>query len=335
MAAWGAALRRVSVCGFGALAGLAVAMAARAQPVESFYRGQNLRILVGYGPGTGYDVYARVLGRHIARFIPGEPTVVIQNMPGAASLTMTNNLYNVAPRDGLTIGAPARGLLIEPLFGNDNARYDGRKFTWIGSINREVATCLSWGTTAFKRIEDAQRAEMNLGATGTVSPSHLFPQIMNATIGTKFKIFPGYPDSGAVGIAMERGELDGYCSFSWGSLKSARKDWLDGKRINLMAQLSIATTPELPDVPSIMTYAKDDATRQTFELIFADQEMARPVGGPPDMPAAIVRHGTLADQATEVSTVGAFTESLAAQTRREGGLLVVGRVVRFREYLRW
>ena len=184
-----------------------------------------------------------------------------------------------------SIGAPARGLLIEPLFGNDNARYDGRKFTWIGSINREVATCLSWGTTAFKRIEDAQRAEMNLGATGTVSPSHLFPQIMNATIGTKFKIFPGYPDSGAVGIAMERGELDGYCSFSWGSLKSARKDWLDGKRINLMAQLSIATTPELPDVPSIMTYAKDDATRQTFELIFADQEMARPVGGPPDMPA--------------------------------------------------
>ena len=253
--------------------------------VEAFYRGQNLRILVGYGPGTGYDVYARVLGRHIARFLPGQPTIVIQNMPGAASLTMTNNLYNVAPRDGSSIGLPARGLLIEPLFGNDNARYDGRKFTWIGSMSREVATCFSWATTGIKRIEDVQKKEMLIGATGNVSPSFLFPQIMNTMIGTKFKIVPGYPDSGAVGMAMERGELEGYCSFSWGSLKSARRDWLDNKRINIMAQLTVNKTPELADVPSIMEYAKDDTTRQAFELIFADQEMARPVGGPPDIPA--------------------------------------------------
>lgn len=266
-------------------AGLCVGSVAQSQSVESFYRGQNLRILVGYGPGTGYDVYARVLGRHIARFLPGQPTVVIQNMPGAASLTMTNYLYNVAPRDGSAIGLPARGLLIEPVFGNDNARYDGRKFTWIGSMSREVATCLAWATTGITRIEDVQKKEMLIGATGNVSPSFLFPQIMNTMIGTKFKIVPGYPDSAAVGIAMERGELDGYCSFSWGSLKSARKDWLDNKRINIMAQLSVEKNPELADVPSIMDYAKDDATRQTFELIFADQEMARPVGGPPGIPA--------------------------------------------------
>ena len=269
----------------GVAAVLCAAPPAWSQSVESFYRGQNLRILVGYGPGTGYDVYARVLGRHIARFLPGQPTIVIQNMPGAPSLTITTNLYNVAPRDGSAIGVPARGLLIEPLFGNDNARYDGRKFTWIGSMSREVSTCLAWATTGITRIEDAQKKEMLLGATGNVSPSFLFPQIMNATIGTKFKVVPGYPDSGAVGMAMERGELEGYCSFTWGSLKSARKDWLDNKRINIMAQLSVEKSPELAGVPSIMDYAKDDATRQTFELIFADQEMARPVGGPPDIPA--------------------------------------------------
>ena len=258
---------------------------AAAQSVESFYRGQTLRILVGYGPGTGYDVYARVLGRHIARHVPGEPTVVIQNMPGAASLTMTNTLYNVAPRDGSVIGAPARGLLIEPLFGNANARYDGRTFTWIGSMSREVSTCLSWHTTGITRLEDARAREVLVGATGSVSPSNLLPQIMNAMIGTRFKVVPGYPDSGAVGLAMERGELDGYCSFTWGSLKAARRDWIDNKRINIFVQLSLAKSAELPGVPSIMEYAKDDATRQAFELVFADQEMARPIGGPPDIPA--------------------------------------------------
>jgi tripartite-type tricarboxylate transporter receptor subunit TctC len=270
--------------GFAAVAAEAADRAAD-NNVAAFYRGQNLRILVGYGPGTGYDVYARTLGRHIARHVPGEPTIVVQNMPGAASLTMTNNLYNVAPRDGSTIGAPARGLLIEPLFGNANARYDGRKFTWIGSMSREVATCLSWQGTGFARIEDAQKREMLVGATGNVSPSYLFPQIMNALIGTRFKVVLGYPDSGTVGMAMERGELHGYCSFSWGSIKSAHKDWLDGKRIAIMVQLSLTKTPELPGVPSIMDYAKDDATRQAFELVFADQEMARPIGGPPDVPA--------------------------------------------------
>jgi tripartite-type tricarboxylate transporter receptor subunit TctC len=274
----------VAMC-LGAAAAHAADTKADTGAVAAFYRGQNLRILVGYGPGTGYDVYARVLGRHIARHVPGEPTVVIQNMPGAASLTMTNNLYNVAPRDGLTIGAPARGLLIEPLFGNTNARYDGRKFTWIGSMNREVATCLSWQGTGFARIDDVQNREMLVGATGNVSPSFLFPQIMNALIGTHFKVVLGYPDSGAVGLAMERGELHGYCSFSWGSIKSAHKDWLDSKRITIMVQLSLSKTPELAGVPSIMDYAKDDATRQAFELVFADQEMARPIGGPPDIPA--------------------------------------------------
>ena len=257
---------------------------AHSQSVESFYRGQNLRILVGYGPGTGYDVYARVLGRHIARFIPGQPTIVVQNMPGAGSLTMANNLYNVAPRDGSTIGIPARNLLMEPVYGNDNARFDARKFTWIGSMNRETATCFVWAATGITRIEDVQKREALVGAPSTISASYVYPQLMNGLIGTHFKVVTGYPDSGAEGLAMERGELDGHCAFTWGSLKSARRDWLDNKRINILAQLSVSKSAELPDVPLIMDYAKSATARQTFELVFADQEMARPIGAPPDVP---------------------------------------------------
>jgi tripartite-type tricarboxylate transporter receptor subunit TctC len=273
-----------------AAAGLAAAFAAQRasaqSDIEAFYKSQPLRILVGYGPGTGYDVYARALGRHIARFIPGEPTVVIQNMPGAASLTMTNALYNVAPRDGSNIGLPARNLLVEPLYGNENARFDARRFTWLGSMNSEVGTCFTWYLSGITRLEDAQTREVLLGAPGTISPSYIYPTVMNALIGTHFKIVTGYPDSNATGLAMERGEVAGHCGFTWGSIKAAHRDWVDNKRINVIAQLGLTPTPELPDVPSVMTYAKDETTRQAFTLVFADQEMARPVGGPPDVPAA-------------------------------------------------
>ena len=253
--------------------------------VADFYRGKNLRILVGYGPGAGYDVYARLLGRHIARHLPGQPTVVIQNMPGAASLTMTNYMYNVAPRDGTAIGLPARGLFIEPLFGNDNAKFEARKFSWIGSISSDVATCLSWRTSGIARIEDAMKREVLVGAAGANGSSYQFPMLVNALIGTKFKPLLGYVDSAGVGLAMERGELEGYCSFTWGSIKSARPQWIEKKQINILLQLTTGRHPELPQVPLVTDYARDEAGRQAFTFVFADQEMGRPVVAPPGVPA--------------------------------------------------
>jgi tripartite-type tricarboxylate transporter receptor subunit TctC len=268
-----------------ALALVAVVPTSARADIAEFYRGKNLRILVGYGPGAGYDVFARLLGRHIARYIPGRPTIVIQNMPGAASLTMTNYMYNVAARDGTAIGLPARGLFIEPLFGNDNAKFEARKFTWIGSISRDVATCFSWHTSGIAKIEDVMKREVLVGSSGVNGSSHQFPMLINALIGTKFRPLLGYVDSAGVGLAMERGELEGYCSFTWGSIKSARPQWIEQKRINMLLQLTTVRHPELSQVPLATDYAKDEASRQAFTFVFADQEMGRPVVAPPDVPA--------------------------------------------------
>jgi len=206
-------------------------------------------------------------------------------MPGAASMTMMNYLYNVAARDGTAIGLPARGLFIEPLFGNDNAKYDAMRFTWIGSMSRDTALCFSWHTSGIRTIDDATKREVLTGSSGVNGSSHQMPMIVNAFLGTKFKPLLGYVDSAGVGLAMERGELEGYCSFTWGSIKSARPKWVEDKLINILLQLAVTRNPELPAVPLIMDYAKTDMARQAFELVFADQEMGRPVVGPPDVPA--------------------------------------------------
>jgi tripartite-type tricarboxylate transporter receptor subunit TctC len=267
------------------LALLALANAARAEDVAAFYRGKNLRILVGYGPGTGYDVYARLLGRHMARHMPGQPGIVIQNMPGAASLTMANHLYNVAPHDGSAIGMPARWVFADAFYGNDKARFDPRRFGMIGSMNREVGTCFTWHTSSVRTIEDAMQREVLVGATGASGTSFQFPVLLNALIGTKFKPVLGYPDSAAVGLAMERGELEGYCSFTWGSIKSARPRWIEDKLIRILLQLTTQRHPELAQVPLVMDFAHEEATRQAFALVFADQEIARPLLTPPEVPA--------------------------------------------------
>jgi tripartite-type tricarboxylate transporter receptor subunit TctC len=253
--------------------------------VADFYRGKTLRIFVGYGPGTGYDVYARLLGRHIGKHLPGQPAIVIQNMPGAASLTMTNYLYNVAPRDGTAIGLPARGLFIEPLFGNDNAKFEARKYTWIGSMSRDTALCFSWHTSGIKTIQDAMKREVLVGSSGVNGSSHQMPMLVNAFLGTKFKPLLGYVDSAGVGLAMEREELEGYCSFTWGSIKSARPKWIEEKLINILLQLTVRKNRELPHIPMASDLTKDEAARQAFGFVFADQEMGRPVTGPPDVPA--------------------------------------------------
>jgi tripartite-type tricarboxylate transporter receptor subunit TctC len=258
--------------------------AAAAEPVADFYRGRTVSFLVGYGPGTGYDVYARLLIRHMARHIPGNPNLVPENMPGAGSMVMINHLYNVALRDGSVIGMPARNLVTEPLFGNSQAKFDGTKFTWIGSMTREVSLCFTWHEAGLTTLDDAKKREVLVGATGLASDSYIDPQLLNAVLGTRFKVILGYPDSASIGLAMERHELDGYCSFTYGSVKSARPQWLDQHLITILAQLTVAKSPELPTVPLIMDLTKDEAAKQAFELVFANQEMGRPVAGPPGMP---------------------------------------------------
>jgi tripartite-type tricarboxylate transporter receptor subunit TctC len=275
-------VHRFAIAAFWTL--LTASPAVAQSPVAEFYKDRKVRMLVGYGIGTGNDLFMRLLARHIGKHIPGQPTIMPENMPGAGSMVMMNYLYNVAPRDGTAIGVPSRNLALEPLLGNEQARYDALKFVWLGSLTREVSTCIAWHTSGVKTIEDAKRREVTVGATGAPADSNIFPKLLNAFLGTKFKTVLGYPDSAAVGLAMERRELDGYCSFTWSAIKSARPQWLAEKKINFLLQLSLTPHPELAGVPLVMDLAKDDASRQVFALAFGTQKMGRPVALPPEIP---------------------------------------------------
>lgn len=267
-------------------AALMAAPAVQAAAAEDFYKGKTLTILVGYGPGTGYDVYARALARHFKTHFPGSPNVVVQNMPGAGGMAMVNHLYNVAPRDGSVIALPPPVVLFEPLYGNAEAKFDTRNFSWIGSITKDLTPlCLSWHDSKIKTYEDALKQESLVGATGKAANSYIYPQILNATLGTKFKVVLGYTDSGEVGLAMERGEIEGYCSFTLGSIKASRPDWLNKKQVNILLQLTLKKDPSLGNVPGLLDVAKDDTLRQIFEVVFGWSDMNRPVMAPMEVPA--------------------------------------------------
>ena len=272
----------VAACGASLIAG-----AASAQPandVAAFYRGQTVRMLVGYEAGAGYDVYARTFGRFFVQHLPGQPTMIVQNMPGAGSLTMANHLASVAPRDGATLGAASRSIWFEPLWGNTQARFDPRALTWIGSINQDVAICAMWHTSPIKSLADAQAHESILGSAGAASDSTVFPRLLNGILGTKFRVVSGYKGTETVGLAMERGEVEGTCGATWATIKGARKDWVEHDRINVILQLALTKHPELPNARLVVDAARSDAERQALELVFAPQAMGRPITAPPAIP---------------------------------------------------
>lgn len=266
-------------------AGLFVTHQAQAQTVEEFYKGKAIRFLVGYGPGTGYDVYMRVVQRHIGKHIPGRPTVVPENMPGAGGLIMANYLYNVAPRDGTAIGLPSRNLMTDPLHGNEAAKFDALKFNWLGSVSSDVSTCLTWRKSGVLTLKDALTREVKLGGNGPQTDSAIMPRVLNALIGTKFKTYNGYPDSGAVGLAMEQGEVDGYCGFTLGSVRSSRPVWLEKDQVAIISQMGPENHPDLKDTPNPLGMMKDEASRQAYLLVFGAGKMGRPIATPPGVPA--------------------------------------------------
>ena len=269
--------------------GMSVALvapgAARADDLADFWRGKTVNIVVGYSAGGGYDIYARVIARHIGRHIPGKPNVVPENMPGAGGLVMTNYIYNVAPRDGTAIGLPSRNLVTDPLHGNDAAKFDAMKFGWIGSVSSDVSTCLGWRASGVNTLQDALTREIKIGGNGPQTDSAIAPRMLNHLIGTKFKVFNGYPDSAAVGLAMEQKEVEGYCGFTYGSVRSARPVWLEKNLVSVIAQMSPTKHPDLPDVPNIFDLLKDDESRQAALLVFGLGKMGRPVTAPPGVPA--------------------------------------------------
>jgi tripartite-type tricarboxylate transporter receptor subunit TctC len=268
--------------------GMAFALAvtpASAQSVEDFYKGKTVTVFVGYSAGGGYDTYARTVARHIGKHIPGNPSVIVKNRAGAGSMLLTNELYNILPKDGTVIGIIGRGLPMEPLFGTPEAKYDPSKFTWLGSSNNEVSVCVSWHTSPVKKWEDLLTTPLIVGGTGPGADTDTFPRIMNNLLGTKLKLVTGYPGGNDVLLAMERGEVEGRCGYSWSSAKARKADWLAEGKLNILVQMSTGKHEDLPDVPLIMDLAKTQADKDALELIYARQEFGRPFLAPPGVPA--------------------------------------------------
>jgi tripartite-type tricarboxylate transporter receptor subunit TctC len=257
-----------------------------AQSPAEFYKGKIVDMRIGYSVGGGYDLYARLVARHLGKHIPGNPTVVPKNMEGAGSLRLANWLNGAAPRDGSVIGAMSRGAAFDPLLNEMGALFDASKFSWIGSANDEVSVCVTLPTSGITKFEDLLTKQLTIGSTGVGDDTYQFSAVINAVLGTKFKIITGFPGGNDISLAIERHEIDGRCGWSWSSFKATRPDWVASKKVIVLLQMSLSKHPDLPDVPLIMDLAKTDEQRQIFKLIFARQVMGRPYLG--SIPATTV-----------------------------------------------
>jgi tripartite-type tricarboxylate transporter receptor subunit TctC len=270
-----------------------LAAPARADGVTDFYKGKTVQLVLGYGPGGGYDVYARVLAQHMGKHIPGNPNVVVQNMPGAGSLRATNYLYNTAPRDGSVFGGFARDMpLIGVLAENSAVQFDPRNFTWLGSVaNSQEDAYLMVGRKAakVKSIEDALKSDgaaFVIGATGEGGGGNDWAVLLRDLLGLNLKIIVGYPDSGALFIAIERGEIDGR-SLDYSALRSSRPQWLEATSpMHVLLQFGRATRHhDFPNVPTAIELAKTDKAKSLITIGDLSNTLARPFAAPPGVPA--------------------------------------------------
>ncbi len=250
-----------------------------------FYRGKTVRIFIGFGPGGSSSLYAEILARYMGRHLPGNPTVIAQHMPGAGGLVVANYIAQRAPRDGTEFAIAARTVAFEPQLGNRNAAFDPLKLSWIGNANVESSTCISWRSSPVQTAEDLLKHELVVGGTSGESLAITMPRALNQLANTKFRVVSGYTVSTDIMMAMERGELSGFCSIGWTFLKLRKPDWLQDKKINILFQLALERHPELPDVPLALDMVKDPIGRQVLELLLAPQEMGRPFFAPPGLPA--------------------------------------------------
>ena len=273
---------RYVLTGLVCAAGLLGTATAQTPSVEEFYKNKQIRLIVSSEPGGGYDNYARLVARHLGNHIPGNPSVIVQNMPGAGGLTAANNIYNVAPKDGTVIGHVQRNVPFMAIQGQQGPRFDPTKFNWLGSLNNEVNVCISWHDSKVKTVQDALKTELVVGGSGP-NDTEVTPALLNNILGTKFKIISGYPSSSAVTLAIERGEVEGLCS-SYSSIENRNAHWLRDKKINFLVQNSVRKHPDLPNVPLALEFAKSEEDRQLIELNDARLIMGRPFMAPPDVP---------------------------------------------------
>jgi tripartite-type tricarboxylate transporter receptor subunit TctC len=255
---------------------------AAADPIEDFYRGKTLTMVISVGSGEGFDVNARLVAKHLARHIPGNPAIVAKNMPGAGHVLAANYIATEAPRDGSMFCAISPSIVTHQLLDGRGVRYDVGKFLWLGASDHGNQAVYSWAASGVKTLQDTMTRETIAGATGAGAYNMLYPVLMNKLIGTKFKIVAGYKHTKDLEIALQRGEVEVRAGHSLSTVKAIYGDWLRDKKINILAQAGPARDPDFPDVPLLTEFAKTESARRIFELFEVDMSIGRPFLAPPD-----------------------------------------------------
>jgi tripartite-type tricarboxylate transporter receptor subunit TctC len=260
------------------LAGLACAAG-----VEDFYKGRNVTLVIGYSVGGGYDAYARLLGRYFGKHVPGNPSIVPEQMTGAGSLRSANFIYSVAAKDGSVFGTFSRSMGISPLV--DKAEFDSRKFTWLGSVTDDNTICVTWNTSPIKTWDDFLTKPSKFGGEGAGADPDIWTLLYKNVFGARAQLVSGYPGTNDTVLAMERGEIDGLCGISWSTIKSRHPEWLTSHSVNIIVQAALKKEPEISSVPLATELTKTPEQLQIIKLLLVSQAMARPFAAPPDIPA--------------------------------------------------
>ena len=253
--------------------------------VADFYKNKQMTLMVGSGPGGGYDTLGRAVARHYGKQIPGNPTFIVQNMPGAGSITMTRHVYSIAPKDGSVIGVGNNAMPTAPLLYPDQAKFDATRISWIGGPSRDAMVVLVWHTAPVQSIDELYTKELIVGGSGRGSAPVDYALIANEVLGTKFKLISGYNGTSAVDLAMERGEVQGNAGLGWVSAKTRNTELIAAGRAKIIAQYGFKQHPDLPNVP-LFKLPDNAADRQMLNILYARDESGRPFFGPPDMPPA-------------------------------------------------
>jgi tripartite-type tricarboxylate transporter receptor subunit TctC len=286
--AGGRRIRVLATVAFLATTWLAMLGAAKpglaADSVETFYKGKTMQLLIGFGPGGGYDLYGRAVARHLGRFIPGSPSIVPQNMAGAGSVRAASSLYNAAPKDGTVIGTFSRGIIVDTLLGANKGQFEAQNFGWLGSVTNEVSVCGFSRSSGIRTFDDMLSKDTTVGSSGQADDLGVYANVLRSVFNAKLKLISGYPGTADILLAVERGELGGLCGWSWSSLKSRSKKLYDSGEIAVPVQLGLTPHEDLPNVPLITKLTKDPAKVAVLELIFSRQTLARPFAAPPGIP---------------------------------------------------
>ena len=309
-------MRRLFAC---SVVALALTGAAQAQSEDTFFKGRTLSVNIGFGNTGSYDFYGRLLARHIGRHVPGAPTVIVQNMPGAGSTKLANWMYAVAPKDGTAIGIASQTVALEEVLGASGVQYKAARFNWIGRLTSSGEVMIVSAAAGVRTIEDMRRREIVVGTTGAGSPSQGYPMLMNAGANAKFKIVTGYPSSGDVLLALEKGEVEA-ASGLLSHLTAAHKSWLDEKKVHILLAETVERMAALPDVPAVGELGVTPEDGAMLRLYASTASVGRAFFAPPDMQSARVANLRAAfDAMTKSPEFLADAEKLHADITPMGG----------------